>query len=151
MALFCLSKRCKFGLIFYYIFFTNNLAKLRRHASRVHLANIHLGWIHFWKIHFQKLHFWKIHFPKIQTRAHTQTHTHTNTHTHTQPKYIVYSIKSPAFLNKTYFVWSFFSDVLLLLVCCIIDLPSGHTLAPDKSVWIQFSSMILFHVLRHLV
>ena len=43
MALFCLSKGCKFGPIYYYIFFTNNLAKLRGHASRVHFAKIHLN------------------------------------------------------------------------------------------------------------
>ena len=34
MALFCLSKRCKFGLIFYYIFFTNNLAKQVEYISQ---------------------------------------------------------------------------------------------------------------------
>ena len=36
---------------------TQELAKLRRHASQAHFAKMHCGYIHFGNIHFGKIHF----------------------------------------------------------------------------------------------
>ena len=71
MTLFCLSKRCKFGPICYYIFFTNKLAKLEDTQVEYITQKYTSDKYTFWKYTFRKYTFRKYTFRKYTFRKYT--------------------------------------------------------------------------------